>query len=163
MLGRVETVLVDAHDDVERPDRLDRRGHYHALHALVEIWLQHVRLAELARGFDHHVAAGPVGGSQLLVVRQRNASALDHERIALGFNRPVPAAVHRVEVQQVRKGGRLAGRVVDLDELDIRLVPRGAQGETAHAAEAVDANANGEWKRGVSGQGGTNVAESRGA
>src|SRR5690606_480128 len=51
-------------------------------------------------------------------------------------------AVDRIELQQMRQRGGVAGGVVDLHELQFGIVPGRTQGEAAHAAEAVDANAN---------------------
>src|SRR3546814_4786430 len=96
------------------------------------------RSAELARSLDHHVATGPVCGGQLLVVGNPNALAVDDQFVAFSGDRAIPAAVHRVEVQQVRQGRRLASRIVDLHELELGAIRGCTQDEAAHAAEPVD-------------------------
>ena len=50
-----------------------------------------------------------------------------------------PAAMHRVEIEQVRMGGRIAGRIVDLHEIQLRPIPGRTQGQATDAAETVDA------------------------
>jgi len=77
MLCRVEPVVIHADDHVERALRLDRRGDYDPLHSLIQVRLQQVWLAELARGLDDHVAARPIRRGQLLVATDRYAHAVD--------------------------------------------------------------------------------------
>jgi hypothetical protein len=43
----------------------------------------------------------------------------------------------------MRQCGCVAGGIVDLDELQVRVAPGRAQGKATHAAEAVDTDANG--------------------
>ena len=57
---------------------------------------------------------------------------------AASLSLTVPAAVDGVKAQQVRRGRRIAGRLVDVHEPEVLAPPAGAQRETAHSAEAVD-------------------------
>ena len=84
---------------------------------------------------------------------QRNAHAVDRDGVAVGDRFMFPAAVDGVEIQQVGEGGRIAAGVVDADEVDVGIAPCGAQRETSHAAEAVDAGADGhaEWSGSLTG------------
>ena len=63
-------------------------------------------------------------------------------RIAVigGLRFTVPAAVHRVEVQQVRQGFSISSRVVDADHADIGITGGDAHHQASDAAEAVDSN-----------------------
>src|SRR3546814_16367073 len=78
----------------------------------------------------------PVCGGQLLVVGNPNALAVDDQFVAFSGDRAIPAAVHRVEVQQVRQGRRLASRIVDLHELALGAIRGYTQDEAAHAARS---------------------------
>src|SRR3546814_9919637 len=77
--------------------------------------------------------------------------AVADQLVAFSGDRAIPAAVHRVEVQQVLQVRRLASRIVDLHELELGAIRGCTQDEAAHAAEPVDANTNGHES--VSGQG----------
>ena len=48
--------------------------------------------------------------------------------------------VNRVELEEVRRRGRPALRLVDMNEVEIGSAPRSAQGEPAHATKSVDSN-----------------------
>ncbi|VVP54821.1 hypothetical protein PS874_05474 [Pseudomonas fluorescens] len=52
----------------------------------------------------------------------------------------MPAAMHRVEVQQVRMGRRVTCRIVDLHELERWPTPGGAQSKSTDPAKTIDAN-----------------------
>src|SRR3546814_13825721 len=93
VLGWIEAVMIDAHDDVERARGLDRRGHHHALHTLAQVWPQHVRLAELARSLDYQVATGPDSGGQLPDAGNPTTMADDDLSLASRKQREVPPAV----------------------------------------------------------------------
>ncbi|MNN65467.1 hypothetical protein D3C81_1809730 [compost metagenome] len=72
-----------------------------------------------------------------------DALALDDDAVAVAARLVLPAAVHRIEVEQMGVGRRVGGRVVDLHELQLRPAPGRAQGQTSDAAEAVDAYLDG--------------------
>jgi hypothetical protein len=46
--------------------------------------------------------------------------------------------VHRIEIDQVRMGGSVASRVIDLHEFKLGPVPSGAQCKTTDSTETVD-------------------------
>ncbi|MNE77951.1 hypothetical protein D3C80_1743130 [compost metagenome] len=56
MLRRIEQVLVDTHDHVQRALFLHRRTDHDPLYALVEVSLEHGHGLHLAAGLDHQVA-----------------------------------------------------------------------------------------------------------
>ena len=63
----------------------------------------------------------------------------------------LPTAMHRVEIEQMGVGRRIASRVVDLHELQLWPAPGRAQGQAADAAETVDTHFDGhtlllKWK-----------------
>src|SRR5690606_25760750 len=72
-----------------------------------------------------------------------HGAAVDRQRVTVGGHGAVVAAVHGVELEEVRGGGGVALELVDVDELEFGVVAQGAQDEAAHAAEAVDADAGG--------------------
>src|SRR5690606_1195388 len=111
--------------------------------ALVQVALQHGHGLHLAAGLDHQVAARPVGVGDGLVVGHGDALAVDDDGVAVAARLVLPAAVHRVEVQQVGVGRRVGGRVVDVHEFQLRPVPGGAQRQTSDAAGTVDADFDG--------------------
>ena len=147
--GGVEQVVVHPDHGVQHALLLHRRRHHHARHALLQIRLQLRRLAELAGGLQHHVAAGPIGLGDLLVARDWNCTPFDQQVVAVMPHLAMPATMHGIEVQQVRQRGGIRRRVIDLGEGQFRangrVVQRGPQGEPAHAAEAVDADAYVHW------------------
>ncbi|MNG09652.1 hypothetical protein D3C84_930780 [compost metagenome] len=124
--GRVEQVLVDAHDDIQRAGFLDRGADHHALDPLFQVARKHSNRLHLAAGLDHQVAARPVGVGDGLVGADPDPLAVDQDAVARAARLMLPAAVHRVEIQQVGMGRRIAGRVVDLHEFELRPVPGGA-------------------------------------
>jgi hypothetical protein len=149
---RIEAVVIHAHHHVQRARGLHRRGHHHALHALVEIRLQRIGLAEIPGSLDDDIAARPVARGDIAVARQRDAHAVDRDGVDVGQGFVFPAAMDRIEVQQMRERGGIAAGIVDLDEGEIGVAPSGSQGEATHAAETVDAGADGhaECSLGVS-------------
>jgi len=52
----------------------------------------------------------------------------------------IPAAMHRVEHQEVRRRLWATGDLVDVHELHVRSTPPRAQREPAHAAKPIDAD-----------------------
>lgn len=139
VLRRIEQPVVDAHDDVECSGFLDRRANHDAFHALLQISLQNRNGFHLAAGFDHQVAVGPIGVGDGLVRGHPDPLALDHQAIAVAARFVLPAAMHRVEVQQVGMGSGVAGRIVDPNELQLRPAPGGAKRQTSNAAKTIDA------------------------
>ena len=138
MLRGIEAGMVHAHHDVQRAGGLHWSRHDHALHALVQVGLEHSNSLHLAAGLDHQVAAAPIGVGNGLVGGDANALAVDHHVLAIATRLMLPAAMYRVEVQQVGMGGGITGRVVYLHELQLGPVPGSAQGQAADAAESVD-------------------------
>ena len=154
MHGRVVAVVVDADHDVQHVADLHRRGDDHPLRAAVEVALQGLGREELPGAlqhqFDAEVAPRDVGRHRMR--REAELPFADADRrFALGCDRLAPAALHRVERQQVR-GGR--GATLDLVQVhDFQPVARarivclplgraegGAQREPADASHAVDAH-----------------------
>jgi hypothetical protein len=115
------------------------------------VTLQHGDRLHLAAGLEHQVATAPVGVGDGLVGAHPDALAIDHHAIAIAARLMLPAAMHRVEIEQVRVGGGVTCRVVDLHELHFGPVPGGAQGQTADAAKTVDAYFDGHVDASVSG------------
>jgi hypothetical protein len=54
----------------------------------------------------------------------------------------VPAAMNRVEFQQVGLTGGIALDLVDVDDLKLRTPPARAEAQFAHATKTIDANTN---------------------
>jgi len=53
--------------------------------------------------------------------------------------------MYRVEFQQVGVAAGIAPDLVDMHDLVIRVIPAGAETQFAHAAEAIDGDADGHW------------------
>jgi hypothetical protein len=53
--------------------------------------------------------------------------------------------MHRIKLQQVDRGARVSGRVVEVHQLDARTPPEGAEQQAADAPEAVDLGALQDW------------------
>jgi hypothetical protein len=133
----VVEVIVDTVDDVQ--GALGRRGHQDLLHTLIEVGLEGLGLlVMLAGGLDHQVAPGPVGIADALVGAVREDATVDPELGTLPLAVAIPGAVHRVELDQVRRALRITGDLVDLDKLDPFATPSGTEAKTSHAAEPVD-------------------------
>ena len=140
MQGRIVGGIVDAHHHVEHALFFHRRGDHHALYALIQIGLQYGLGFHLAGGFNHHIAARPVGVGNGFVMADRNALAVQQNRAIGGLRFAVPAAVYRVEVQQMRQGVGIPGRIVDADYADVWVAGGDAHYQPSDAAEAVDSN-----------------------
>ena len=138
MLRRVVFTIVDAIDDIQRA--IDRRSDDDLFHALVEIDLQLFGLAKTAGGLDDDIAGRPVGIGNRLVAGVADAFAIDQQILALDLADMRETAVHRVELKQVSRAVHVAGRLVDLDDIEFVEVPAGAQAQPAHASETVDAD-----------------------
>ena len=123
---RVVAVVVDADDDVQRAVVLDGRGDDDLAHAALEVRLERLGRAEPPGALEHDVDAGRVPGhvarSRLAGLAQRGA--VDGEVVPLGAHVAVPAPVHRVEREQVRRGRGVAVQLVDVDEVEVAPVPR---------------------------------------
>ncbi len=130
-------MIVDAIDNIQRTFR--GGGDQDLLHPLIEIALQGLGLlVVLARGLDDEIASGPVGLSDALVRAVGEGAAVDRQLAALPRASPIPGAMHRVELEQVRGARRITGGLIDLDQVDPVPTPPGAKAKTSHAAEAVD-------------------------
>ena len=143
---RVGVVGVVVHADYERDVRALRgRRDDHLLGSAFEVLGRALAVGEEAGGLDHHVGAelapGQVGGVAL--GEHLDTVAVDDDRVALGFDLPLVAAVGGVVVQEV--GQRLrVGDVVDRDPLDVRALGLGgAEDVAADPAETVDPDAYG--------------------
>ncbi|MNV60622.1 hypothetical protein D3C71_1530920 [compost metagenome] len=139
VLRRVEQVLVDAHHHVQRAFLLHRSADHHAFDALVQVGLEHGYRLHLAAGFDDQITARPVGVGDRLVRGDLDALALDHHRVAFCLGFTLPAAVDRIEVDQVGVGLGVADRVIDLDEFEFRPAPGRAQRQATDTAKPIDA------------------------
>ena len=140
-------MIVDPDHDIERAI-FHRCGDNHFSHTAVEIRLQGLSSAELARAFEDEVDAEVLPrhltGGRFFTEGQ--ALAVDDDRLRFMRHRVIPPAMHRVERQQVRGGFGATFGLVDVHELKVRPHPSGAQNEPTHASEAVDADANGHEK-----------------
>ncbi len=143
VLDRVVEVVVDPHDDVQRP-LFDRGGDDHLFHPAIIIGLQQLGGAKLARRFDDDIDPQLIPGdlARRFVLTETDPLAIDGQRGLVKADRPLPAAVHRVELQQM--GGALgpAFDFVDMHDLELRPVQGGAQRQTTHTAKAVNAHTN---------------------
>ncbi len=139
VLRRIVQAVIDAHDDVQRARLLHRRADHHALDPLLQILLQHRNGLHLAARLYDKIAARPIGVCDRLVGADLHPLAIDDQAVAVGARLVLPAAMHRVEIEQVRMGGRIAGRIVDLHEIQLRPIPGRTQGQATDAAETVDA------------------------
>ena len=152
---RVVEVVVDADHDVQHVAHLHRCGHDHALGAAVEMALQRLGREELAGAFEHQVHAQVAPGNLGRAWRATRSRALRSSMriacVALGGDVGAPAALHAVELQQVRGGGGAALEFVEVHDLQpvagARVVRRPlgsahrrAQCQAADAAHAVDAD-----------------------
>ena len=140
---RIEVNAADEHRRVV----LGRAGEHDDLRAGVQMILRLFLGQERAGALEHILDTQLAPGQELrvAVVEQRNALAIDDQgRVlaALAIDRAVKAAVHGIVLHSIRQLlGRLIRRV-DGDDLDIVGADRGAEHQTADAAEAIDANFN---------------------
>ena len=139
--ARIIGLIVDAHHHVQHTIFFHRRGHHHALHALIQIGLQYGFGFHLAGSFDHHIAVRPVGVGDGFVVTDGNALAIDRHHGIAGPGFPMPAAMYRIEIQQMRQGCGIAGRIVDADDTSLRIFGGNAHDQAPDATETVDADA----------------------
>jgi hypothetical protein len=144
VLGRAVQVIVHAHHDVERAP-LDRRGDDHLAHAGGEVRRELGGGAELAAALEHDVdAGGPprhVAGPGDLA--EPDGGAIDRQPVSAGRGDVVrPAAVDRIELEQVRGARAAALDLVDVDEREVGPAPGRAHDQAPHASEAVDADAD---------------------
>ena len=140
---RIEVNAADEHRRVV----LGRAGEHDDLRAGVQMILRLFLGQERAGALEHILDTQLAPGQELrvAVVEQRNALAIDDQSrvlAALAIDRAVKAAVHGIVLHGIRQLlGRLIRRV-DGDDLDIVGADRGAEHQTADAAEAIDANFN---------------------
>jgi hypothetical protein len=57
----------------------------------------------------------------------------------------MPAAMYRIEVQQMRQGGGITGRIIDADDADLRMLGGDTHHQASDATETVDADVDGTW------------------
>jgi len=150
MALRFVEVVVDAEHHVERFGAghlpLHGAGHHHPLEPqLIEVGVEGVGGLEAAAALQHHLHAGLTpghgGGDGVLAVGD---GLLPHpEAVVVGVHGLVPAAVHRIEGQQMGGGGGITAAVVDVHDLNAGPAPEGAEHQPSDAAEAVDPDAHG--------------------
>ncbi len=138
VLLRVKAVLVDAHHHIQRARLLDRRTHHHPFDALIQIRLQARQVFHLAAGLDDQIAVAPVGIGQRAIGRNRDRFALDQHLLGVAAGLVLPAAVHRIKVEQVGVRRRVARRVIDAHKLQLWPVPGCAQRQATNATKTVD-------------------------
>ncbi len=152
---RIEELVVDAEHHVQRllagHHTLHRAGHDHALQAhLIEVGLQGFGSFELAAALQHqlhaHLVPGHGSGIALLGVTHRRG--VHHKACGVGLHGLMPAAVHRVEGEQVGGGVGVTGRVIHMHQLDAGAPPQGPEHQAADATEAVDADFHGQCSAG---------------
>ena len=73
---------------------------------------------------------------------EANPTAVSDNFIPVCERLVLPAPLNRVEVQQVRCGGCVAGNLVDLNYLNLGVIPERTQRKAAHSAKAVNSYAN---------------------
>ncbi len=104
--SRVVATVVDAHDHVQRAWLFDRCCHDDLVDPAFEVRRERLHGAELARSFDHDIDAVLVprhltrGG----FTAEADRRAVDGQRPCVAADVTVPAAVDRVERQQVSRG-----------------------------------------------------------
>ncbi|MNH91252.1 hypothetical protein D3C73_438070 [compost metagenome] len=140
MFRRIEQLMIDAHDDVQRAFFLHWSADHHTLNALIQVGLQHRHGFHLAAGLDHQIATRPVGVGNRFVRAYLDALAANHHLIAFSAGFIVPTAMHRVEVDQVRMSHRVTCWIVDLYEFKLWPAPGCSQSEATDPAKTIDAN-----------------------
>jgi len=130
----VVVVLIDAINDIERllsgDLSLYRAGHDHALEARrTEVGLEGFGGFDLAAAFEHqiHTGAGPGHGGGILLLAVANGLAGHPEAIRFGVKFLGPAAMHRIEFEQMGGGGGISRRVVDVNQLNAGAAPEGTE------------------------------------
>jgi hypothetical protein len=95
----------------EQDDLLRARGQMLAGGVLVE---------EEAGGFDDDIGADfvPLEAGRIAFLRQADALAIDHQRVAVHRDVALEAAMHRVVLQHVREVVGLE-QVIDADDFDV--------------------------------------------
>jgi hypothetical protein len=141
--------VVDAIDDVQHlltgHHSFDRAGHDHSLHAQIgDVGLERFRGFDLAAAFEHqlHAQLLPGHGSRITGLAVADRLGLHLQSAAAGSYGLIPAAVHRVEFQQVGGGGGIPRPLVDVHQLDIGAAPEGPKNQPPNAAEAVDTHSH---------------------
>ncbi len=138
---RIVEIVVAAHHDIQRAV-LHRGCHHHLAQALVKVRLQRLWGAELATALDHHVDPhrNPIDRAGIGPFAERDSLALQLEAPIIRDDATIPAAMHGVEFQQVRRQFRAARDLVHMDDLDVLAIPPGAEAEAPHATESIDTN-----------------------
>src|SRR5471030_676671 len=141
LVGSIE-IVVHAHDDIQGLLLHGRRDN-HLLDAAFEVRGEQRGRAELARGLEHYVYAGPRDFTRGLMLGERNRLAVDENGACGSAHVVLPSPVNGVERQKMCRGLRPTVDLVDVDEFQVGRAPRRAKSEPSHAAEAVDTNASG--------------------
>ena len=133
-------LVVHAHDE-HRGVVLGRGGHDDVLGAGLDVARRLLLREEQARGLDDVLGADFVPAQVRGVLFRGHADGLAvHDQAVLGvIHRAFKPAVDGVILEHVRHVIR-RNQVVDADDLDVRVVHRRAEDETADAAKAIDAN-----------------------
>jgi hypothetical protein len=125
---RVIALVVHPQHDVQRAGVLDRRRHDHLRGAPREEGRERLGCPEAARALEHDVDAelAPRDASRVGASRQRDRPAVDLERAVDARDLPRPAAVHRVELEQVRARLGVPVQLVHVHEAQVGPAPAGA-------------------------------------
>ncbi len=138
VLGRVVALVVDA-DHEGRVIAAGGRADDHALRAALKVQFGLLARGEQARRFDHDSCAdaAPRNLRRIALAEHRDLLPVHHDRVAVGADLSLEAAVDRVVLEQVREGLRI-DQIVDADDFDASGL-HGAKRVAPDSSEPVDA------------------------
>ena len=137
-------IVVDAINDVERTFGGGSDDNF--FNSLVEIRLQRLGFLMVHSGrFNDDIASRPIGLAQRLAATITDGLPIDEQSVSSSCALMGPDPVDRVELQQVSRARGVTGDLVDLHEFEILPTPRGAQAQSAHAAEAINPDSSAHY------------------
>ena len=136
-------VVVHTDDHVQRRGLLHRSRDDHLANALPEVGLERLHGPKLARALEHDLDSGvtPGNGAGIGDAGVAEPCAVDREGVGLSLRALRPAAMDRVEHQEVGRRRRVPVQLVDVSESQLGPPPGRPEREPPHPAEAVDADA----------------------
>jgi len=136
-------VIVDADHHVQSA-LLHRRRNDDAVDAALKERRDGLRCFELRGRFEHHVDARLVPGNitRRCVAAEADPPAAGDDVMPVCERLVLPAALNRVEVQQVGCRSCVTGNLVDMNYLNLGVVPKRAKRKAAHAAKPIHSETN---------------------
>ena len=138
---RLEDFIVDAENDGGIDGTFAGSSDHNLFGTGVEVGLALFLVAEYTSRFDHDVNSevAPTEVGRIALRGGKDATAIDSDGFVIGRNGTVELPMSGIVLQEIGQGS-IVGEVVDLHDLNRRIVDQYTENQTSDASEAIDTN-----------------------